>query len=314
MSSLSPTSTPPLLTTGPNGPITITETSSSTVPPPSGTPDTRGKSFLENKPLAGFVFGLSGVAALIIVVIAVTSYKRRRNRKRLLADASNFSFDPRDIEDRAPDEKHSHSGLIDRHNNGRGHNDYASDKGATGGFTGVNMGGVPRLGLSSPPVPAYIPQDYSGHDGTYPTQYHHLSNIPVGYNPTPNPYDMYGLGNGGGYSIGQSQHDPYNTSGLSGDPSITDSGHPVPRQLQPGLHPAQGPIFAPHLSTSPPPLNRSPNQSTTSPPPASIIQRLPTPGALPNTFGRQNSVDDDAYGGAFLGHGSPPGPRTLQVS
>lgn len=314
MSSLLPTSTP---TAGPNGPITITETSSATSPPSSGTSEPK-KSFLNNKPLAGFVFGLAGLAGLVVIIIGVTSYMRRRNRKRLLANASNFTFDPRDIDDRMPDEKHPNSGLVGRQGSGHGHNDYTSDNGGTGGFPAVGMGGVPRLGLSSPPIPAYSPQDYASHDGAYPAQYRHLSNIPVGYNPTPNPYDMYG----GGYSTGQNMHDPFNTSGLGGGHiSMTNAGPPVPRQLQPGLHLAQGPTFAPHLSTSPPPLHHSSIPSTISPPPASLqrsasnqyIPRLPTPGALPDSFGRQNSVDDEAYGGAFLGHESPPEPRTLQV-
>jgi hypothetical protein len=248
---------------------------------------------------------------------------RRRNRKRLLVSASNFTFDPRDIEDRGLDEKHPHSGLVGRHNSGHSRNAYASGNGATGGFTGVSVGGVPRPRPSPPPMPAYIPQDYAGHDGAYPSQYRHLSNIPVGYNPAPNPYEMYGHGNSGGYSTGQSQHDPFGASGLSDHHLITNSGPPVPRQLQPGLHSTQGSTFAPLLTTSPPPLNGSPIPLTTSPPPTSlqpsvsnqyVIPKLPTPGDLPDTFGRENSVDDDAYGGAFLGEGSPPGQRTLQVS
>lgn len=251
---------------------------------------------------------------------------RRRNRKRLLADASNFSFDPRDIEDRASvEEKHSNSGLTGRNNSGHSHNDYGSDNGPTGGFTRVGMGSISRPGPPASPMPAYIPQDHTGRDGAYPVQYHNFNNVPVGYNPTPNPYDTYGSWNGGGYSNGQGQHDPYNAPGSGGNRLSTNTGHYVPHQLQPGLYPAQGPTFSPLLSNSPPPLNRSPPvPSTTSPPPASLqpsasnqynIPRLPTLSALPNTFGGPNGLDDDAYGGAFLGRDSlPPGSRTLQVS
>lgn len=252
----------------------------------------------------------------------MTSYARKRHQKRLLADASNFSFDPKHIEDRMTDEeKKPRFGLIGSHDSGYGHNDYTSDNRTAGGFSGVGLGGVSKPGPTPPPTLAYVPQDYAGHGGAYAAQYHNPSNIPVGYNPTPNPYDMYSLRNNGRYSNGQSQYDPFNTSGLSGDrPPVTDSGLPVPRQLQPGLHPAQGPTFAPQFSTSPP-LNLSPPiPSTASPaslqpsaPDQHTIQRLPTPGALPDTFGERNSVDDDAYGGAFLGH-SPPVQRTLQVS
>jgi hypothetical protein len=78
----------------------------------------------------------------------------------------------------------------------------------------------------------------------------------------------------------------------------------VPRQLQPGIRPAQGQTFLPPSSLQP------------SAPDYKDLPRLPTPGALPNTFGRQNSVEDsedDAYGGAYLGPESPPEQRTLQV-
>ncbi|KAF9645677.1 hypothetical protein BDM02DRAFT_3119827 [Thelephora ganbajun] len=320
VSSVSPTPTPSLLT-GSDGPITVTETTSATAPPSTGTSESKGKSFLENKPLAGTVFGLVGLVVLIIMTTIVVSFMRRRNQRRLLADASNFSFDPKDVEDRmSVEEKNSRSGLV-------GHSDYTSDNGAAGGFAGLGMGGVSRPGPShSPPMHAYIPQDYPGYDGVYPVQYHNLSNVPVGHNPTPNPYDMYDPRNGGGYSNGQGQHDPYNLPDSSGDRlPMSDPGPLVPYQLQPGVHPAQGSTFAPLLSKSPPPLNRSPQiPLTTSPPLASLqppapsqynIPRLPTPGALPDSFGRRESVDDEAYGGAFLGHVSPPpGQRTLQVA
>jgi len=302
---VSPTPTPPFMTSGPNGAVTITETSSATAPPSSGTSEPSRGPFLGNKPLAGFVFGLVGLIGLVIVISAVTAYLRRRNRKRLLADASNFSFDPKDVEDRmSAEEKYPHSGLVG--NSGHAHSNYPPDNGAASSLAGVGMGGVSRSAPPpSPPIPAHIPQDYAGYDGGYPAQYHNLSNVPAGYNQMSNPHDMYDPRNGSGYSH---SHDPYN---------------PIPRQLQPGLYPAQVSTLVSQLSTSPPPMNRSPPiPSTTSPQRASTrasvsnkysVPRFPTSGAPPDPFGRHNSDGDDAYGGAFLGHdSSPPEPRPIR--
>ena len=306
-----------------DGQVTTTEITSTTAPPSSGTSGSKGKTFLQNKPLSGFVYGLAGLVVLIILIIAVTSYVRRRKRKRLMTDASGFSFDPKDIEDRtsSAEEKYSHPGPVGYHSSGHGHGEYDLGIGAAGGFTG---GGVPRPAPLSPPMSTYYPQDYAGYEGAYPVQYHNLANIALGYGQTPNHYDMYGPRNGGGYPIGQPQYDQFYPPGPSGDHLlVTDHGAPVPRQLQPGVHPVQGQTFAPPSFTNPPLLNRPPILSTVSPPPASLqstadphdLPRLPTPDRLPGISGQWKSSDDDAYGGASLGHdASPPGLRTLQVS
>lgn len=323
---MSSTPTPSGLRPGPNGSTVITETISDTAPSSSATSEPKGKSFLENKPLAGFVFGLVGLVVVIIVIIGVTSFKRRRNRKRLLADASNFSFDPKHIEDKMSDEKHT--GISGRRSSGHNYSDYTPNNGATDSFAGVGMGRVSGRGSSpSSPMPAYIPQDYAGHDGGYPAQYHNPGNVPVGYNSTPNPYDVYGPRNSMGYPNGQGQHDPYSLSGSNGNrrTSMTDPNPSIPYPLRPWVQPTQGPTFAPILSTNPPPLNRLQSiSSTTLPLPASLQPSvpngyntwgLPTPGALPDVVGRQNGADDDAYGGASFGRDPPPaGPGKLQVS
>ena len=261
------------------------------------------------------------------MIIAVTSYVRRRNRKRLLTDASNFSFDPKDVEDRtsSAEEKYSHPGHTGYHSSGHGHGEYALGAGSTSGFAAVGAGGVPRPAPSSPPI-SYFPQDYAGHDGGYPAQYHNLGNAGIGYGATPNPYDMYGPRNGGAYPISQVQYDQYYPPGPSGDHYlVTDHGAPVPRQLQPGVHSVQDQTFVPPSFTNPPQLNRSPPiPPTISPPPATLQPpasnqydppRLPTPDYHPGAFKQWKSSDDDAYGGASLSHDdSPPGLRTLQVS
>ena len=325
MSLLTPTETPLLPTSEPDGPATITQTSSAAGPPPSEVPVTKAKGFLENKPLSGFVFGLAGLVFLVIVFIVITSFVRRRNRKRLLTDAEKFSFDPKDVEDGASEEKYSQSGLVSQHNVGHGHNDFPLDDRVNVGVLGPGAGSVSRPAPArSPPMPKYVPQDYGGYDGGHTNQYHNLGNVPVGYNPTPNPYDMYGPRNGGGYPNGWVQHDPYSLPSPNGESfSNTDPGYSVPRPLQPGVRSAQGQTFAPHPSANNQ-LNHSPLISpTTSPPPPSYLQpslsdkidiaRLPTPSFPPAT---RSSVDslDGAYGGAFLGPDSPPEQRTLQVS
>lgn len=265
-----------------------------------------------------------------MVFVIITAFVRRRNKKRLLADASNFSFDPRDVEDGASDEKYSNSGLVGQHSIGHSHNDYQFDNRVGVGIAGIGAGGISRPGPAhSPPMPSYAPQDYGTYEGGHLTQYHNLGNIPVRYNQSPNPYDMYAPRNGGGYPTGQVHHDPYNLPGTNGDGfSNPEPVNSVPVQLQPGVRPAQAQTFVPQLSNHSPPMSNHAqlNSFTTSPSPPSYPQpsapdkgeltRLPTPSLLPDTFGQRDSVDsaDDAYDGAFLGPESPPESRTLHVS
>jgi len=94
-----PVVTPPANTTLPfidSDPGTSTVTSLSTVlddaqPSASSTPSAP-KSFLQNKPLAGAVFGLAGLAALVLIFVLATWAMRRRRRGRLMDEA--ISFEP----------------------------------------------------------------------------------------------------------------------------------------------------------------------------------------------------------------------------
>jgi hypothetical protein len=52
----------------------------------------KSESFLQNKALSGTVFALTGLVALVLIVILITWVFRRRRRDRLLDDA--VSFDP----------------------------------------------------------------------------------------------------------------------------------------------------------------------------------------------------------------------------
>ena len=243
----------------------------------------------------------------------MTSFVRRRNRKRLLAEASNF-FDPRGPEDTS--EEKNRSGLFGPNSSGHGHSEYPSDSRVVTGLAGVSTGSISRPGPAhSPPVPAHALQDYIPYDGGNPGQYYNMGNVPAGHSSMPNPYDLYGPRNGYG------QYDPPNSPGFNGErPSMADHGSSIPHQLQPGVYSTQGAIFT---SRNTPPLRTQPTPLTTSPPPAHShpsvsnerdLPRIPVPSPLPETFGHQESGDDDAYGGAFLGPDSPPQQRTLHVS
>ncbi|KAK0230699.1 hypothetical protein IW262DRAFT_1339975 [Armillaria fumosa] len=50
------------------------------------------KSFLQNKPLSGFVFALCGIVGLVLILLVVTFTLRRRRKNKLLNEA--ISFDP----------------------------------------------------------------------------------------------------------------------------------------------------------------------------------------------------------------------------
>ncbi|KAF7301387.1 hypothetical protein MIND_00703900 [Mycena indigotica] len=56
------------------------------------TPPLHQKTFLQNKPLSGTVFGLVGLVALVLIIVVATFFLRRRRRSRLLDDA--LTFDP----------------------------------------------------------------------------------------------------------------------------------------------------------------------------------------------------------------------------
>jgi len=68
--------------------VSVSATPSSSVIPPAAAP----KGFLQNKPLAGAVFGAVGLVVVVLIFIIVTWALRRRRRKNLMEDA--ISFDP----------------------------------------------------------------------------------------------------------------------------------------------------------------------------------------------------------------------------
>ncbi|KAJ7368170.1 hypothetical protein DFH08DRAFT_16892 [Mycena albidolilacea] len=88
--------TSPDVSTGNDGAVhtishVVTETASAAATQ-SSAPAAAHESFLQNKALSGAVFALSGLVALVLIVILVTWVFRRRRRNRLLDDA--VSFDP----------------------------------------------------------------------------------------------------------------------------------------------------------------------------------------------------------------------------
>jgi len=96
------------------------------------------KSFLQNKPLAGAVFGLAGLAALVLIFVVATWAMRRRRRGRLMDEA--ISFEPTTQHGYAEDMERltEKASLSDGHSAGYG---------AGAGTTGAQYyGGHPGVG------------------------------------------------------------------------------------------------------------------------------------------------------------------------
>ncbi|PBL02632.1 hypothetical protein ARMGADRAFT_1005962 [Armillaria gallica] len=71
------------------------------------------KSFLQNKPLSGFVFALCGIVGLVLILLVVTFTLRRRRKNKLLNEA--ISFDPQGSAyhpDRDMEEKLTHQRTV----------------------------------------------------------------------------------------------------------------------------------------------------------------------------------------------------------
>lgn len=148
------------------------------------------KSFLENKPLSGTIFGLIGLVVLIALVVFITGYVRRRSRNRLHDDAAGISWNPTDVEDMAgaPSEKLAYSASRSNHSVNRsnhGHGGYAaSDQGSvTGPITQVPDATFARQDYGATNPGAYMPNPYN----TYAN--------PV-YQPPRSTSPMYGGGPG----------------------------------------------------------------------------------------------------------------------
>jgi len=78
--------------------VSVPATPSSTAPVPAA------KGFLQNKPLAGFVFGAAGLVVIVLIFIITTWALRRRRRKNLIEDAVSFD----------PSEPHYNDGLTEK--------------------------------------------------------------------------------------------------------------------------------------------------------------------------------------------------------
>lgn len=55
-------------------------------------------SFLQNKALSGVVFGLAGLAGLVLITLAATYFIRRKKRRELEEDAAQLEFDKHEYE------------------------------------------------------------------------------------------------------------------------------------------------------------------------------------------------------------------------
>lgn len=127
------------------------------------------QSFLQNKPLSAGVFSAIGVVVLIIAVILITTCVRRRTRDKLMRDAVDFSFDPRDVEERASNEKLTRTASRwSGSNAGHSHTAYSDQSSLTG------HAAIPGV--------AYNHYD-NGVSRGFPN---------TSYNVMPNPYTTYG--------------------------------------------------------------------------------------------------------------------------
>ncbi|KAK0242853.1 hypothetical protein EDD85DRAFT_947006 [Armillaria nabsnona] len=118
------------------------------------------KSFLQNKPLSGFVFALCGIVGLVLILLVVTFTLRRRRKNKLLNEA--ISFDPQGSAyhpDRDMEEKLTHQRAVNS---------------IGGSVSGTHENGSSTgHGMYMPPAPhGYYDAGYSGQTGnayTYAT-------------------------------------------------------------------------------------------------------------------------------------------------
>ncbi|KAK7049656.1 hypothetical protein VNI00_005687 [Paramarasmius palmivorus] len=176
---------------------TVFVTQEATPTESAGPPPTH-KSFLQNKPLSGFVFALAGVVGLVLIILIATFTMRRQRRKKLTNEALSYEPTPNfndDMEQRLTDEKARRS--YSSSGGGSVHGNYGPTVGYPGYGAGVQY---PNYAPRSPnPVydrsyganasaeyPSYAPRSpnpaYDAYAGTAP-QLPQLNVI--GATPTP---------------------------------------------------------------------------------------------------------------------------------
>ncbi|KAF9263543.1 hypothetical protein L218DRAFT_999419 [Marasmius fiardii PR-910] len=234
----------------------VTHSASST---PTTAPVTN-KSFLQNKPLSGFVFALCGIVGVVLIILTATFAMRRRRRMKLENEA--ISYDPSigrgsyhdDMETRLVNEKAS------------------SEHGTTFGSAGV-------YGTTYAPKPDGMYYD-QGHYPAYGQQYPNYAS------PNP-PFDQqqaYG-GIGTNYNVGVGASVPP----LAYDPERYSSE--LYRSLSRGSdNSASSPPPAPPAKPRVPASLMNGGVAIKSPPPAAV--RPPTPPQLPRAFGDNGSIDE----------------------
>ncbi|KAG7097117.1 hypothetical protein E1B28_004495 [Marasmius oreades] len=88
----------------------------------SSTPPLAKQSFLQNKPLSGFVFALCGIVGLVLIILVATFAFRRRRKRKLENEA--ISYDPGsfhdDLETRLVDGESSSDHRVSSGHNGTG--------------------------------------------------------------------------------------------------------------------------------------------------------------------------------------------------
>ncbi|KAJ8086462.1 hypothetical protein PM082_005285 [Marasmius tenuissimus] len=238
---------------------------------PTSTPAPPPKSFLQNKPLSGFVFALCGVVGLVLIILITTFALRRSRRKKLEREA--VSYDPGrgsyndDMETRLVDEK------------GGGGGDLLSPLARHGSQNSARTYGGPYVpnaqqGYYDQRIPAY--GQYPNYAPRSPFEqqqqqmypnYSATANYPGAPLPPRSPNPAYDPNAGR-----VSPTELYRSNTRSSNNS--DSAAHVP---SPPLPPLPTSLLNGAAAKSPPPVTTN---------------RVPAPTQLPATFGGNGSIDE----------------------
>ncbi|KAK1236697.1 hypothetical protein PQX77_000053 [Marasmius sp. AFHP31] len=238
---------------------------------PTSTPAPPPKSFLQNKPLSGFVFALCGIVGLVLIILITTFALRRSRRKKLEREA--VSYDPGrgsyndDMETRLVDEK------------GGGGGDLLSPLARQGSQNSARTYGSPYVpnaqqGYYDQRIPAY--GQYPNYAPRSPFEqqqqqmypnYSATANYPGAPLPPRSPNPAY---------------DP--NAGRVSPTELHRSNTRSSNNSDSGAHAPSSPL--PPLPTSL--LNGA---AAKSPPPVTT-NRVPVPAQLPATFGGNGSIDE----------------------
>ncbi|KAL0582006.1 hypothetical protein V5O48_000064 [Marasmius crinis-equi] len=246
-----------------SNPVT-SSTESTPAPPP--------KSFLQNKPLSGFVFALCGIVGLILIIFIITFTMRRSRRRKLENEA--ISYDPGrgsyndDLETRLVDEKGGGSGA------GAGAPLGRTNSGST---TSHGYGGYAQnaqRGYYDQRIPAY---------GQYPN---YAPRSPNSYEAQQQSmYPSYANYSSAGVAVPQPPRSPNPTYDAN-------PGHISSELYRSNTRSSNGSETAVPASPLPPIPSSLLNGGAVKSPPPVTANRAPAAPQLPPTFGGNGSIDE----------------------